>query len=278
MLRFTEYAKNHIPSVHLSIRDDVLEEERKVEHFLGYVGPEEHSPENRGFNLYPGEPNVWEHPAHPGKFFHFSGTSTPKQFDTLNDAANHDFELGNRQRDGVIALNDELVGHYRQHTALNMPEAKAIAKYTFTSGINQHLLANTVDSEHAETVSHLDTAISRGKTPADLVVYSGTSSRHSNLLRHNDKVYHPAFLSSSLSLRLATGFAQSRGGDVVALHIPKNHAGLYVPEYSSIPAEREFILPRKLTLNIDHSKRQVIARGQSDRVYLHHATISRNDS
>lgn len=129
----------------------------------------------------------------------------------------------------------------------------------------------------------MDDALRHHTTPHDLTVYSGLGQFHGDVVATNQRVHHPAYLSTSLRPDMAMGFAHCHlhGTDVVAhllkIHVPQGHPGAYVDHISRNPGEQEFILPRDTTLHIDHGKRQYMkipfsfGRGGNRHYFIHHA-------
>lgn len=142
------------------------------------------------------------------------------------------------------------------------------------------------DRVHVPTDEHnmktMDEALHVHAAPHDLVTYSGMGEDHGHTVATNDRVHHPAYLSSSLNPTLALGFAghQTHGWDTVShmmkIHVPAGHPGAYVEHLTRNRNEHEFILPRNTTLRIDHSKRELVhtkkTYGRGDMyTFIHHA-------
>jgi len=276
MLRFSEFASQYekeIPAIQCDIQDDHLMEAIDVGRYDNYIGPEEGVPEKNGYKKV--FATVYSHPNHPGKYFHFAGTSKPKVFDDLDDA----FESETAIRREKESIANTIGANLSKHYAENKYEGRhllAFKSYTdANSNINFHLLRGyDLKPHHRELVDNLDHALHREHTPDEMVVYSGTNDDHANILRHNDVVHHPGYVSSSIDLKKAVAFAKDKSGDVLKIHLPAGHPGTYVQHMSSIPSEREFIMPRNMKLRIDHSKREVIVhdlhKGEGP-IYVHHA-------
>ena len=241
-----------------------------------YIGPENQLPESRGYvhaiKGY-GEPtHIYTHKDHPRKFFHFYGTSTPTQFSSFESAAN---DLKNKIKNTTEA-NKQSYDFYKNHYAVQQytpSNIEAIKNYTHDSSLNHYLLNGNDVSAHAKTIQAIDDALQVKKTPHNMVVYTGTDNNHANIVRNNDVVAHPGYISSSLSVDVAAGFANSNNGDIIKIHLPAGHHGIYADPISNHDGEQEFILPRGLKLHFDHSKRQVI-KTMYGNFYVHHAYVN----
>lgn len=153
------------------------------------------------------------------------------------------------------------------------PRHEAIKTYTHDSrslnkGLLEHHLRNEEPPEHFEdhTVAHMDAATNHHSLKTPLHVYSGTSFDVGAVAaKHPDRHIHlPAFTSTSTTKMTASSFShllpdehgQNYTHHIIHFHLPVGHKGVYVGEthneneFSSIPGEREFILPRKQTMKI----------------------------
>lgn len=281
MLSFTEYAKYYhkptVPVVHFDIkeREQQLDEGVPIAgNYEDYIGPEDGHPLKNGYVREYGP--IYSHPAHPGKFFHFAGTSTPKQFGSYESALEDNMQIKHDRETNVVNRAAELEQHYDK-SKFNDAHKGSIWGYTmFDSKTNLRLLQQANGGELSENenklVNNLDTALSVVKTHRPLELYSGTSASHAALLRNNDVVDHPGYISTSINAKKALNFAKNKGGDVIKIHLPQGHHGAYVGEMSAVPGEREFIVPRGMRLKIDHSKREIIVDDMHHwPIYLHHA-------
>ena len=275
MISFTEYLRYHYKKAIPSIQGDISGEHQLDEsidlagNYEDYVGPESGEPTKNGYKReYAG---IYSHPDHPGKFFHFGGTSTPKSFNSYDDAVEDYMEIRHKRLHEVADHAHELKQHYLD-SAYKMHHKDAVAGYTmFDSRINHGLLNNSLRPKEEPLVQHLDSAMQIKKTPRPLILYSGTNNDHANILRSNEEVLHPGYISSSIDPKKAMSFATNKDGDVMKIHLPAGHPGLYTGEMSSIPSEREFIIPRGMKFRIDHSQRQLISDDRHRKpIYIHH--------
>lgn len=276
MITFTEYLRYHHKKELPKIQGDIIDQSRLDEsvdlagNYEDYVGPESSDPLKNGYARHYGP--IYTHPAHPGKFFHFGGSATPKAFDDYDDAVGDNMQIRHNRSDAVDDHAHELKQHYL-NSVYNMHHKDAVAGYTtFNSTVNYGLLTNKLKPQEQPIVDRLDDALKLKKTPRSLVLYSGTNSDHAEVLRNNDEVLHPGYISSSIDPKKAMAFATAKSGDIMKIHLPAGHTGMYTGEMSSIPSEREFIIPRGMKFRIDHSKREVIANDRHHKtIYIHHA-------
>lgn len=276
MISFTEYLRHHYRKELPTIQGDIINEQRLDEsvdlagNYEDYVGPEYGDPLKNGYVRHYGP--IYTHPAHPNTFFHFGGTSDAKAFSDYDDAVEDNMQIRYTRRDAVDDHAHELKQHYLE-SAYKMHHKDAIAGYTtFNSKVNHGLLTNSLKPQEQPIVDRLDDAMKIKTTPRPLVLYSGTNSDHAEILRNHEEVLHPGYISSSIDPKKAMAFATGKSGDILKIHLPAGHSGLYTGEMSSIPSEREFIIPRGMKLRIDHPKRQIISNDRHHKpIYIHHA-------
>lgn len=260
------------PKVLFGVGSIRIDEEVGGHDYFGFMGKESDIP---GTHLGHG---VFETPE--GKYVHhngnrsvsfrdqdsaeeFAGTKRNRFKRELKDA--HDVMAKNTSK-----LSDEDLSTTKQYTDhLNHYRRDGVT-------LNEHLHHNiNLDDKQKEFVGKLDSVLGKQALHDDAVVYTGTSKNHADLLRRHDQVNHPGYLSTSISQNSARAFAQDKGGDIVKIHIPKGHPGLYVSHVSDYEGEREFVLPRNTKLKIHRDKEQVLIH-DSGTCKVHHATIESN--
>ena len=160
-------------------------------------------------------------------------------------------------------LHHDLTSHYK--TEFNHDEKYALSRYTDGSKkINgyhwlKHKHPSHEDLEQGHYTKHLDSVLSKTKTPKKIVLYSGTKHDPREIKNEENIVHHPAYLSASLSKRKSETFAYvNQNKDIenkicnrhlLKIHVPKDHPGAYVGGTDfSLPSEKEFILPRGTNL------------------------------
>ncbi len=278
MTSFTDYSK-HIfqspkyPEVHFGICNerDSLDESTNMPFYYGHLDTD---PENLGYKRI--EVGVFTHPKNPGKLFTFHG-DVMKEHETADAAHDEVFKHRTLYSDELDTLGHDLMKHYH-HSKYSLDHKTAIQHYTDAWSLLNTYIIRKADLSDAmlSTVGHLDSAMHVNKLPRDLTVYSGMNPDHSKIVRENPIVHHPSFMSTSISLSKARAFAD-RGhpgvnGDIVAIHLPKGHSGIYAGDMSSIPSEKELILPRHTNLIIDPHKKEVVYDMNSKQKFLiHHA-------
>lgn len=121
-----------------------------------------------------------------------------------------------------------------------------------------------------EVVTNIDKAIAKSRTPAPMIGYRGETGR---TFKIGDKVTDPAYLSLSLSPKVAEGFTKPQGltigapapsGQMLEIDLPKGQKALYVSGAIG-GAEQELLLPRGTTLEIvsitgDRVRAQIVKR------------------
>ena len=104
-------------------------------------------------------------------------------------------------------------------------------------------------------IGQTDETLKHHSTPHEIHVYSGIGYDPREKKNENNIVHHPAYLSTSLDKKIAAGFGRMNSGGktethILKLKIPKGHPGAYIAEFSHIPSEKEFVLPRGLNIKL----------------------------
>lgn len=263
MISFSDY-RDSIPNVFFSV-GKCLNEELHVEtqHFLGSV---KHIPPTKAIM-----PGVYFDPDSDG-YLHYKNDGSSVRLKSIESAEMFAESLKRSHNKNLQALDKKLSLYYHDATT-NPTYAKHIEEYTTnSSGLNRKLLhgENLTDDE-SHHVMMLDDITNHTKTPEGIILYSGTSRSHANELMRKPVVHHPSFVSTSLSVNKAMDFASRNNGDLLQLHIPEKHKGVYVDHISDF-AEREFLLPRGLNFRIHPDKEKVLIT-PTRTFRVHHATI-----
>lgn len=149
-----------------------------------------------------------------------------------------------------------------------------VYRYTAASKpLNKLLYANhkegkespdKMDVTGAKNFTHdlkgIDAAIHRNKLSHELVSYSGINWHPMSKADHENVIHLPAYTSTSLSKKVAHGFAKSgkKTPDVKDIHILKIHspagsAGMYThddPAITHYEGENEYIVPRNTSIRV----------------------------
>ena len=179
----------------------------------------------------------------------------------LNEDAEYDriHEQGERlEKEHPFSQTDENIAHHYTNKSTH---------------INSHLwnkhkdlgykqeFGNTVDgitykdSDYKQLIGSLD-KITNHKTPEDLKVYSKSIHDPRDLKDSKGIVHHPAYISTSLSKKVASGLKWNERVDskgithhhVYEINIPKGSKGAYLGRRSACPTQREFLLARGTNL------------------------------
>lgn len=239
--------------------------------YYNFIGPKENEPEGKpvSHGVYSSTDEMGDefyyHPKENGTRIKFKLLQSAKVF---SDSLKHGFTKH------LHSVHNEL----QKNLDLDDSDTEAINNYTTSSDhsmvnyklLNKHKLA----PHESEMVSGLDRAISKNHAPDDMVVYSGLSKKHSKLLDKGGVHSHPSFLSTSINPSSAKSFANKNEGDMVEIHVPKGHSGVYVGSQTEHEGEHEFILPRETKLRIHKDKEKVMHFPDSRGKYrVHYATI-----
>ena len=263
MISFSEY-KDSIPRVFFSVGRSIMEGlQIESQHFLGL---EKHIPPTKAIM-----PGIYHDPESDG-YVHYKNDGSKLKLKSLESAEMFAETLKRSHNKNLQALDKKLVTHYADVTS-NPMYAKHIEQYSSDSSkINHALLhSQSLTNEQSHHVMTLDDVVQHTRTPDDMVLYSGVSRTHANELMRKDVVHHPSFISTSLTVNKAMDFASRGNGDLVEIHLPGNHNGVYIDHVSDY-AEREFLLPRGLNLRIHKDKEKVLIT-PTKKFRVHHATI-----
>ncbi len=265
MITFSDY-RNDTPTVYFSV-GKYLNEELGVEtqHFLG---DPKNAPPTKAIL-----PGIYNDDTSEEGYVHYRNDGTKLHLKNIDSAEMFAATLKRSHDKKLQALNKTLESHYHE-ASVHPIYSKHIEKYTNEAGINDTLLnGDDLSEEDAHHIKHLDQALTHTKTPDDMVLYSGTSLSHAKELRRKDVVHHPSYVSTSLTVNKAMDFASRKNGDLVELHVPKDHPGMYIDHISDY-SEREFLLPRDLKFRIHRDKEKVLIT-PSRTFTVHYATIEK---
>lgn len=251
------------------IGSTTVEETVGDQDYYGFLGKESDIP---GHHIGHG---VFE--TDDGKFVHHNGIKAVS-FKDQDSAEDFAAARRNKFKKELTAAHDVMSKNTKPLSSEELSTAKQ-----YTDHLNQYKRKGVTLNEHLhhgieldesqkEFVGKMDGLLGSHRLHDDAVVYTGTSKKHAELLRKHSEVNHPGYLSTSLSQNSARAFAQDKGGDILKIHLPKGHPGLYVSHLSNYEGEREFVLPRNTKIKIHRDKEQVLIHdGGTFRV--HHATV-----
>lgn len=249
-----------VPVVFSSIDRVCVTESIGVTSYFNYLGPKEYAPLPSSFIgdtliNHPTDPDLYAVAMSDGRI----SKVHPDNADKVQYSARRAYQLSLKK------AVDQLDSTFPEYTP---KEKKVIHSYVKDSSVNRDLIAGINIHKHP-----LDAVISAHKAPDDMVVWSGTNNEHARLLGASNEVHHPAFTSTSLSLRAANDFATKDGqhGDIMKIHIPKGHQCAYV-HGDSHDGEREVILPRNIVMKIERNKEQVMVTPKGS-FRIHHCEI-----
>jgi hypothetical protein len=124
-----------------------------------------------------------------------------------------------------------------------------------------------------DDIKGLDKALKVNKTPKPMTVFSGVGFNPGQMAAKHPKgnLYMPSYTSTSISPSVASQFAKplttgseqdgynpdadkaKDGADhhMLRINLPKGHSGSYIADSSYHPEEKEFLLPRQQTMQIN---------------------------
>lgn len=215
------------------------------------LGEDHNSPENIGI------PD-----SHGNGYANPNYTDEQAKHATMLSASVHEYDphyhqFLNHYTTNSYNLNNRLIEHHR--AGKNPPEH-----------VESHLDYD-VDDEHQQMpiihVPSFDKLIHAHKMPDDVTVYSGL---HFHPNQHQGKIAMvPSYMSTSLSPHVAKDFGKQwimtnhDGGativkNILRLHLPKGHSGLFADNASHFPGQGEIILPRGMRYQIGQRPTHVI--------------------
>ncbi len=170
-------------------------------------------------------------------------------------------------------LNNELIRHHRANT--EPPES-----------IKSHLDYDDDDNYSDIHLQTFDKLIADHKLPTDVTVYSSLGF-HPN--EHRGKIaVVPSYLSTSLSPHVAKDFGKKwemsvhdgknykdiQVKNILRLHLPEGHAGLFTDNGSLFPGQGEIILPRGLQYQFGQRPTHII----QGKFHIHFGHGSNNET
>ena len=256
---------NDVPRVLFSV-GKYLNEQIHIETQY-YLGKPETAPPSKAII-----PGIYNDPDSDDGYLHYRNDGTTLKLRNLDSAEMFSHSLKRSHDKTLQATNKVLENHYHE-ASIHPINAKHIERYTLDSDLNRKILHNELDIEDHHHAEMLDRALQHTKTPDDMVLYSGTSNSHAKELQRKDVVHHPSFVSTSLTVNKAMDFASHKNGDLIEIHVPKGHDGMYIDHLSDY-SEREFLLPRGLNFRIHKDKQKVLVT-PSKTFTVHYATIEK---
>ena len=196
--------------------------------------------------------------------------------DHLDHSANH--HVG----ENIDQVHEALHGHY-DHAGLGDEHKAALASYTDSSyHLNTKLLKAHREGDEAPrevdniNVGHMDEALSRHTLPHPLTTFSGVKFEPHKTVGENRLLHLPAYTSSSPAVSVARGFGGTyedergtRVRHVLRFKLPEGHHGFYMGDHSEVPGEKEFIMPRGMTVKLSE-KPEIHEGGAHDPVDQYH--------
>jgi hypothetical protein len=181
------------------------------------------------------------------------------------------FNKTNNEERALVHLHNKLSNHYK----FNDEDIKPIKDYTKDSSrLNAYQwkkkengYKNAYHKESEERTSEMDDILDRHRTPHKLTLFSGTPHDPREAMNKEKIVNHPAYLSTSLSKKIAKDFS----GHVLKIHVPKGHPGAYVDHHSYNGSEKEFILPRDTKMKYKFTQEHKLDDGST--VFEHHMDV-----
>jgi hypothetical protein len=191
---------------------------------------------------------------------------------TYKKAGSDDYgNLMNDVKGEIEQLHNDLINYYTPES-YDDNELSAIEAYTGEEyiDINDKLYslptgipADQIEPEYSDdelpaTIASLDSALNKVKVDRDFVVYINLGSGYKLEDMKAGSVYRfKGYRSTSLNPGIAINFGSSSKGQsrrqqtiLLQVVIKKGSKGMYVDDFSSVPGEGEFLLPRGSSIKI----------------------------
>lgn len=213
------------------------------------LSEDHNSPENLGIPDYHGGGYV--HPHYTDE----QAKHAELLSNSVHESDPHYHQFLNHYTTNSYNLNDTLIERHRF--------GKPVPDH-----IESHLDYNTrYDTQPIIHVPSFDKLIDSHRLPDHMTVYSGL---HFHPNEHRGKIaVVPCYMSTSLSPHVAKDFGKewtmtdsngkyTRIKNILRLHLPKGHPGLYVDNASHYPGQGEIILPRGMRYQLGQKPTHVI--------------------
>ena len=137
--------------------------------------------------------------------------------------------------------NDELdaIKAYTQGSYYDINEKLA----TLPTGVAANKIQPEFDGDNRpQMIASLDSALSKSQTPVDVLLYAGLSQDYDPLsLSAGKKFKFKGFRSATLD---PTVVLNGDSKMVMQIRVTAGSNGMYLDDYSAVPGEKEFLLPR----------------------------------
>lgn len=124
----------------------------------------------------------------------------------------------------------------------------------------------TPDDNTPEIIAAMDSALDKGKTPKDLVLFSTLGGDiDPSKFKPGLKLGFKGFRSTTVNMETAINDLDPTlgGGTVFQMNLAKGSKGLYADDFSSTPGQGEFILPRGAKIKITAGPTKMIGTYKS---------------
>lgn len=212
-----------------------------------------------GFGRYEDQTGQVTHVVQNDKLIPFSKAIRSKSY---KDFSADDFgDYTKNMQNDVTQLQTDLTSAYAPENYDNI-ELDAIKAYTDNAyyDINQKLAslpagipADQIQPEYdgdnrPKMIAALDSAVTKVGAPVDFIGYVGLGSDYDSLaLQSAKKLKFKGFRSITIDPNVVL---QSGDTTVLQIRVKAGSAGMYLDDYSSVPGEGEFLLPRASQIRI----------------------------
>ena len=155
--------------------------------------------------------------------------------------------------------------------------SEAITNYTGSESgeLNARLIKKKkLSKEHAEVAGGLDKAIDNNPLPVKASTYSGVSFDPRKHLDKNNRMYSPAYISTTHDKNVAHTYSQQGSGDrhIIKFHLKKGDPATHVEGYSEHQGEYETIIKRGQTLQHEKTESHQDSKTKTT-LHVHHMSI-----
>ena len=163
--------------------------------------------------------------------------------------------------------------HLDYYTHESYPINMALYSHHNEGGDPKKLPDEDINDISHDDIKGLDKALKVNKTPKPMTVFSGVGFNPGQMAAKHpqNRLYMPAYTSTSIGSHEASWFSKplaknseqdsydpakdknKEGADhhMLRINLPKGHPGSYIGDLSNHPDEKEFLLPRQQTMQVN---------------------------
>lgn len=173
------------------------------------------------------------------------------------------------------SIEEVLTSHFNKKLSLTKEERLILTSYTddYFSDIYESMTDNIeLTTEVKHYIKLLDKITHKSKLPVSLKLYRGTNEERlqESIIKQGHIITNVTFYSTSIDKATANSFRKSSTGKGILLEfdIPAGYHGIWMKPLSSIPKEKEILLPRNEQFKIVERKKNLGTNKKYDYIKL----------